>query len=76
MINSIEIPDQRIGDGAQIQQPISFGIVARDLRRFQAENDTDLAYRYFMGHLGKAVPIDHAGAGVRQVFIDDLDLRL
>src|SRR5664279_6284378 len=74
MIKSIEITYECIGDATQFQEAIPLGVVARNARGFQAENDADLAQADFLGHLGKAVASDHAGAGVSQVFIDHSDL--
>src|SRR5512145_1204582 len=75
MIKSIEIANERVGDATQLQEAIPLRVVAGDAGSFQTENDADLAQADFLGHLRKAVAEHYARAGVRQVFVDDFDLR-
>lgn len=60
MVEAIQIADESVGHATQLQQPIPFGIVARDARGFQAEDDPDLAHGDLVGHLRKPASSDNA----------------
>src|SRR5258708_16273394 len=50
MIDAVAIPDQRVGDAAEIKQAIPVSIVARHTGDFEAEHDAGVAEGHFRGH--------------------------
>ena len=75
VINPVGIADQRVGDPAQVEEPIPVGIVTRQARDFQPEHDADQAERDFRDHARKAGTVGEAGTGDAKIFVKDLDLR-
>ena len=75
MVESVGIADQRIGRPAQVQQSIPIGIVARQARDLQREDDAHLSKRDLSGQLGEPRTRTQTRARDPQVLVDDLDLR-
>jgi hypothetical protein len=76
MVKPVEVANERIGDGTQLQEAIPLGIVAGQPGSFQAEDQADLAQGDLLGHLRKAVAGHDPRTGMSQVFVDHLDLLL
>src|ERR1019366_860979 len=50
MIDPVGIPDERVGDTAQIEQTIPVGIVASEARDFQSQHETDMTQGHSRRH--------------------------
>ena len=71
MIDAIAVADERVGDAAQFQQAIPIGIVPRQARDFQAEDNTHVRHRHFAGEASEAGAPVGAGTGQPEILIDD-----
>src|SRR5580692_3385130 len=76
MVETVAIPDESIGDAAEIEEAVPVSIVARHARDFQGEHDADVAERHFRGQACEAGTLRESGAGHTQVFVDDGHLFL
>jgi len=76
MIDAVAIPDQRVGDAAEIKQAIPVSIVARHTGDFEAEHDAGVAEGHFRGHACEPRTLGESGAGHAQVFVNDDHLFL
>ena len=63
MIESIGIPNERIGHGTQIKQLVPIGIISGQPRDLQAEEDADPCERHLSGHAGEATAMRATGPG-------------
>jgi hypothetical protein len=68
------IDDERIGHAAQIEQTVPVGVVARQTRDFESENDSNVPQCYLGGHARKAATICDTGAREAQILVDHTDL--
>lgn len=59
---------------AQIEQTVPVGIVARQTRDFESENDSDVPECHLCGHAREAAPMCDAGARKAQIVVDHTDL--
>jgi len=67
------IEDERIGQRADLQQPVPVGGVSRQARNFQTEHNARFAQTHFRDQFLKAFPIDSRCTGLPQVAVDDDD---
>src|ERR687892_32027 len=54
MTHAIVIADERVSESAEFQQTIPVGIVARQTRDLQCEDQSDVAKRHIAGHACEA----------------------
>ena len=59
VIQAIAVADQRVGDGAQVQQPIPVGVVAGQAADLQAQHQPDVAEGDLGGQTGKPRTVGH-----------------
>ena len=74
MIDAIVVANESIGDAAEFEQAIPIGVVPRQARDFQTENDSHVSQRHFAGEASEPGAFVGAGAGEPEIFIDDDDL--
>ena len=70
IVQPILIEDERVGERAQLKQPMPIGGVARQTRYFKTEHDTDATQTDFGHQTLKAFPISRSGAGLSEVAVD------
>ena len=73
MIDAVGVADQRIGEAAQLDEAMPIGVVARQARDLEPENEADVGERDFGGEPCEPRSRDKAGAGEPEVLIDDDD---
>ena len=73
MIDAVGVPDQRIGEAAQLDEAMPIGVVARQARDLEPEHEADVGERDFGGQPGEPRSRDKAGAGEPEILIDDDD---
>ncbi len=71
MVDTIRIADQRVGQAAQVDEPIPVGIVAGQSGYLQAQHQTDMSKGDLGGQPREARSRDCAGSGQTEVFVDD-----
>ena len=74
VVDAVGIADQGVGHTAQIEEAIPVGVVAREARDLEAQDEADLRQRDVGGEPREADALSDAGAGEAQVFVDDRDL--
>ena len=63
MVDAVAVANESIGDAAQLQQAIPVGVVPRQARNFQSEDDAHPCQRHFAGEASEAGALVGAGAG-------------
>jgi hypothetical protein len=63
VIDAIAIADERVGDAAQIEEPVPAGVVACEPRNFEAEHDADVSEGDIRGQARETGTLDEASAG-------------
>ena len=53
-IDAVVVANQRVGDAAELQQPMPVGIVPRQAGDLQAEDDAHVSQRDFAGEASEA----------------------
>ena len=76
MIDAIVVANESVGEAAEFEQAIPVGVVPRQARDFQTENDSHMGQRDFAGQASEPGSIVGAGAGEPEIFVDDDDLLL
>ena len=76
MIDAIVVANESVGDAAEFEQAIPIGVVPRQARDFQTEDDSHVGQRNFAGEASEPGSLVGAGAGEPEIFIDDDDLLL
>ena len=73
IIHAVFIENERVGQSADLQQPVPVGGVSRQAGNFQAKHDASFAQADFGDQLLKAFPIHSRGAGLPEIGVDDDD---
>ena len=73
MIDAVGVADQRIGEAAELDEPMPIGVVARQARDLEAKHEADVGEGDFGGEPGETRSRDKAGAGEPEILIDDDD---
>src|SRR5659263_97398 len=68
------VEDQRLGQRADLEQPVPVGVVPRQPGDLEADDDAGLAHADVGDEPLEAFPALGAGAGAAQVIVDDDDL--
>src|SRR5258707_14377808 len=71
MIDPVSIANERVGDSAQVEQPIPIGVVASQARDFKPKTHVDTTERYFGCQVREAGAFGQAGTGDAEVLVDD-----
>src|ERR1700756_4926851 len=71
MINAVVVTNESIGDAAQFQQTIPIGVVPREARNFQSENDAHVSQGDFAGEASAPGAPLGGGTGQPEIVIDD-----
>src|ERR1019366_10652999 len=58
VIEAVRVADERVGQPAEIEEPIPVGVVASEPAALGTEHDADVAERDLGGEVGKATPRD------------------
>ena len=61
VIQAVRVADQAVGQPAQVDKPVPVGIVAREPRDLEPQNDTDVAEGDLSGQTRKARSCHRAG---------------
>ena len=56
VIEAVRVADERVGQPAEIEEPIPVGVVASETADLETEHDADVAERDLGGEVGKATP--------------------
>jgi hypothetical protein len=73
IINAIFIEDERIAEGANLEQPMPIGRVARKPRDLQPQNNTGFAQAHLRHQPLKSLPVGGGSPGLAQIGIDHDD---
>ena len=73
IVQPILIEDERVGQRAQLKQPMPIGGVARQTRHFQTEHDADATQTDFGHQTLEAFSVGRTGAGLSEVAVDHDD---
>ncbi len=73
VIEPVRVADERVGQPAEIEEPIPVGVVARETADLETEHDADVAERDLGGEVGKATPGDGPRSGKPEVLVDHDD---
>jgi hypothetical protein len=74
IIHAVFIKNERVGQSADLQQPVPVGGVSRQAGNFQAQHDASFAQADFGNQLLKPFPIHSRGAGLPEIGVDDDDV--
>src|SRR5271167_2774730 len=74
MIDAVGIADECIGGAAEVEQPIPVGVITRQSRNLQPEHDTNVAERYFGGHVSEAGALGQSRTRDSEILVDNCDL--
>ena len=74
MIDPVSIADERVGDSAQVEQPIPIGVVASQARDFKPQDHAGTTERYFGCQVREAGAFGQAGTGDAEVLVEDRDI--
>src|SRR5215469_619262 len=74
MIDTISITDKGIGGAAEVEQPIPVGVIARQARDFQSQDNAHAPERDFSGHVSKAGALGQPRARDAEVLVKNFDL--
>ena len=75
VVDPVLVEDQRVGQGADLQQPVPVGRIAGQPRHLQTEHDASMAEPNLGDQLLEAFAIARRGARQSQVGVDDALLR-
>ena len=71
MIDAVAIPDQGVGDAAEIEQAKPVGTVARHAGDFEPEHDAGVAEAHFRNHACEPRTLGESCARHAQIFVND-----
>ena len=74
VVDAVGIGEQGVGDSAQVEEAIPVGVVARQARDLQAEDDADLEEGDVGGELSEAGPLGDAVRRDALILVEDRDL--
>jgi len=73
IVDSILIQDQRVGEGADLQEPVPVRGVARQPRDLQTEYDAGFAQTHFRHQFLKSFAIRRSCGRLTEIAVDDHD---
>src|SRR5882724_6674842 len=73
VVDSVLIQNERVGEGADFQEPVPVGGIACQARNFQAEHDAGLPQTYLRHQLLKSFAVRGFRGGVAEIGVDDRD---
>lgn len=76
VVDTVLVEDERVGQGADLQQPVPVGRIASQPRHLQTEHDASVAEPDLGDQLLEALAIPRRGARQSQVGVDDDDALL
>ena len=74
VVDAVGIGDQGIGHAAQVQEPVPVGVIARQARDLEAQDDADLGEGDIGRQPGEAGALGEPRAREALVVVDDGDL--
>ncbi len=74
VVDSVGIADQGIRHGAQVEEPVPVGVIARQARDLKAEHDAHPGEGDLRGQPREARALGGPGAREAQILVDDRDL--
>ena len=71
VVAAVLVDDQRVGDGAQLQQAMPVLVGAREARCLQREDRADVAHRHIADQRLEVLPARGSGARLAEVAVED-----
>jgi len=76
VVDPVFVQDQRVEQGADLEQPVPIRVVAGEPRDFESEHDAGAPHADFGDELGEAFAVGCRGCRATEVLVDDHDLVL
>ena len=74
VVDAVLVEDQRVGQRADLEQPVPVGGVARQARDLQPEHDSGASHAHLGHQLLKPRAVHRRGARLTEIGVDDDDL--
>ena len=73
VIQAVLVPDEATGESVQLEQSLPVGVIARQARDLQSQNDTGVAERDLADQMLKAIAVISVFPEDTQVVVDDVN---